>query len=948
MEYIKIKGARENNLKNISLDIPKNKMVVITGVSGSGKSSLAFDTIYSEGQRRYVESLSAYARQFIGQMKKPELDSIEGLSPAISIEQKSVSKNPRSTVGTMTEIYDYMRLLWANIGIAHCPLCKSKVSKQSLEEIANDIVLKTQEKDKLIIMSPIVKDKKGTFKNLFINLKKQGIQRVEVDEMMLDLDDDIDLDKNKRHNIYAIIDRIVIKKEDKDQISRITEAVEIATSMSNGNIVANINNEKIEYSENYICIKHEDISFPEIVPRLFSFNAPFGACETCNGLGSSLVIDNDKLVIDENLPISEGGVYLCGGSSKKSWTYKLYLDFLEANNIDKNKSYKELTKNEKETLFYGNDKKFKFHIDSKEYKYSGLKTFEGIRGLAEKRYKYREAFSESLSEDLENKYMTEKICETCNGDRLKDTVLNITINNKNIIDITKFNIKKAYEFFINLKLTEKEEHIAKEILKEINQRLSFMINVGLDYLNLSRSTKTLSGGESQRIRLATQIGSKLTGVIYVLDEPSIGLHQRDNERLLNTLKELKEIGNTLIVVEHDEDTMRECDYLIDIGSGAGKFGGEIVAMGTPKEVMMNSKSTTGKFLSGIEKIEIPKKRRKGKDYLEIKGCCGNNLKNISVKIPKGTFTVVTGVSGSGKSSLINQTLYPALMNKVYNSRQYPLEYKEIKGFESFKKVVDIDQSPIGRTPRSNTATYTSIFDDIRTLFSETKDSKMRGYKKGRFSFNVKGGRCEACSGAGIVKIEMNFLPDVYVECEICNGKRYNKETLEVKYKGKDISEVLNMSVLEASEFFEKIPSLNRKLKTLIEVGMDYISLGQSATTLSGGEAQRIKLASELSKISNADTIYILDEPTTGLHFEDIRKLLKVLNGLVEKGNTVIVIEHNLDVIKSADYIIDIGLEGGDNGGQLVASGTPEKISKSNKSHTGKFLKKILGGKIGKI
>ncbi len=946
MDYIKIRGARENNLKNISLDIPKNKMVVITGVSGSGKSSLAFDTIYSEGQRRYVESLSAYARQFIGQMKKPELDSIEGLSPAISIEQKSVSKNPRSTVGTMTEVYDYMRLLWAHIGIPHCPICKQNVSKKSIDEIVSDIISQTKTKDKLIVLSPVVKDKKGSFKNLFTNLKKQGLQRVQVDGTLLDLDDEIELDKNKRHNIYAIIDRIIVKKEDEEQISRITEAIELAASMSGGNISIEINKIKTDYSENYICLNHEEIAFPEIVPRLFSFNAPFGACDECNGLGASLVIDEEKLIIDKNLPLGDGGVYVCGGVSKKSWTYKLFLDFLKANGIDKDTTYSKLTQSQKKVLINGNSNKFKFNIDNKEYKYSGLKTFAGIKGLALKRYK--ESFSESIKEELENKYMIEKKCGTCNGDRLKNTVLSVYINQKNIIDITNLSISEAYKFFENLVLTEKEEHIAKEILKEIRQRLGFMINVGLDYLSLSRSTKTLSGGESQRIRLATQIGSKLTGVIYVLDEPSIGLHQRDNERLLNTLKELKELGNTLIIVEHDEDTMRECDYLIDIGAGAGKFGGEVVAKGTPKEVMENVNSVTGKFLSGSLEIPLPKKRRKSNKYLELKGCSGNNLKNISVKIPKGVLTVVTGVSGSGKSSLINQTLYPALANKIYNSRLYPLDYKEIKGYEDFKKVIDIDQSPIGRTPRSNTATYTKIFDDIRDIFAQTKDAKLRGYKKGRFSFNVKGGRCEACSGAGIVKIEMNFLPDVYVECEICKGKRYNKETLEVKYKNKNISDILDMSVIEAYEFFEKIPTLKRKLNTLIEVGMDYISLGQSATTLSGGEAQRIKLSSELSKISNADTIYILDEPTTGLHFEDIKKLLKVLNDLVDKGNTVIVIEHNLDIIKSADYIIDIGLEGGDKGGNIVVSGTVEDVAKNKKSHTGRFLKKIIGEKNGKF
>ncbi|MDU4652194.1 excinuclease ABC subunit UvrA, partial [Sneathia sanguinegens] len=904
MEYIKIKGAREHNLKNISLDIPKNKFVVITGVSGSGKSSLAFDTIYSEGQRRYVESLSAYARQFIGQMKKPELDSIEGLSPAISIEQKSVSKNPRSTVGTMTEIYDYMRLLWAHIGIAHCPICKKEVSKQSVEEIVNDIYSKAEQASKLIILAPIIKEKKGTFKNLFINFQKQGYQRIVVDDTLYDLDDEIDIDKNKRHSISLVIDRIKMRFENEETRTRISEAIENSSKISNGFCNVEIDNKIYKYSENFTCSDHENIEFPDIVPRLFSFNAPFGACEKCNGLGSALVIDENKLILNENLPINDGGVYICGGNSKKSWTYKLYIDFLKANNIDENSTYSNLTTEQKNLVLYGSEKEFIFNINTKEYNFDGAKTFEGIVGLAKKRYK--DSFSEAIKDELENKYMIEKTCSICSGDRLKEVVLNITINGKSIIDITKVNILEAKKFFENLILTEKEEKIAKEILKEIKQRLNFMLSVGLEYLSLARNTKSLSGGESQRIRLATQIGSKLTGVIYVLDEPSIGLHQRDNERLLNTLKELRDLGNTVIVVEHDEDTMKECDYLIDIGPGAGIYGGNLVACGSPLEVSKNSKSITGKYLSKELEISLPKKRRKANKYIEITHCKGNNLKDISVKFPKGVLTVVTGVSGSGKSTLINQTLFPAISNELHQSKEYPLEYKAIKGLEDVKKVINIDQSPIGRTPRSNTATYTKIFDDIREIFSQTNSAKIRGFDKGRFSFNVKGGRCEACSGAGIVKIEMNFLPDVYIDCELCKGKRYNHETLEVVYKDKNIADVLEMTVDEAFVFFEKIPSLKRKLQTLIDVGMGYISLGQSATTLSGGEAQRIKLSSELSKISKGDTIYILDEPTTGLHFEDIKKLLSVLNKLVDKGNTIIVIEHNLDVIKSADYIIDIG------------------------------------------
>lgn len=940
MEYIKIKGAREHNLKNISLDIPKNKFVVITGVSGSGKSSLAFDTIYSEGQRRYVESLSAYARQFIGQMKKPELDSIEGLSPAISIEQKSVSKNPRSTVGTMTEIYDYMRLLWAHIGIAHCPICKKEVSKQSVEEIVNDIYSKAEQASKLIILAPIIKEKKGTFKNLFINFQKQGYQRIVVDDTLYDLDDEIDIDKNKRHSISLVIDRIKMRFENEETRTRISEAIENSSKISNGFCNVEIDNKIYKYSENFTCSDHENIEFPDIVPRLFSFNAPFGACEKCNGLGSALVIDENKLILNENLPINDGGVYICGGNSKKSWTYKLYIDFLKANNIDENSIYSNLTTEQKNLVLYGSEKEFIFNINTKEYNFDGTKTFEGIVGLAKKRYK--DSFSEAIKDELENKYMIEKTCSICSGDRLKEVVLNITINGKSIIDITKVNILEAKKFFEKLILTEKEEKIAKEILKEIKQRLNFMLSVGLEYLSLARNTKSLSGGESQRIRLATQIGSKLTGVIYVLDEPSIGLHQRDNERLLNTLKELRDLGNTVIVVEHDEDTMKECDYLIDIGPGAGIYGGNLVACGTPLEVSKNSKSITGKYLSKELEISLPKKRRKANKYIEITHCKGNNLKDISVKFPKGVLTVVTGVSGSGKSTLINQTLFPAISNELHQSKEYPLEYKAIKGLEDVKKVINIDQSPIGRTPRSNTATYTKIFDDIREIFSQTNSAKIRGFDKGRFSFNVKGGRCEACSGAGIVKIEMNFLPDVYIDCELCKGKRYNHETLEVVYKDKNIADVLEMTVDEAFVFFEKIPSLKRKLQTLIDVGMGYISLGQSATTLSGGEAQRIKLSSELSKISKGDTIYILDEPTTGLHFEDIKKLLNVLNKLVDKGNTIIVIEHNLDVIKSADYIIDIGPQGGINGGCIIAKGTPEQVSKVKKSYTGYFLKKCLG------
>ena len=935
-----IRGAREHNLKNITIKIPKNKFVVITGVSGSGKSSLAFDTIYSEGQRRYVESLSAYARQFIGQMQKPELDSIEGLSPAISIEQKGVSKNPRSTVGTMTEIYDYMRLLWAHIGEAHCPICNTKVEKQSIQEIVDTIVGLNSDDDKLIVLAPVAKDKKGTHKNLFLNLQKKGFLRIRVDGEILYLEDQIELEKNKRHNIEVVIDRLKVKKDNPEFIGRVSEAIETAVSLSEGVVIANINDKDQLYSENFSCPNHPEVVFPEIVPRLFSFNAPFGACESCNGIGMTLEVDENKLIIDENLSLNEGGIYVAGAASKKGWSWELFSSMATANKIDMDKPVKKLTAKERDIIFNGTDEKFKFKYSGDAFSYNGLKDYEGIVKNLERRY--YETASESMKEEIEAKYMIEKTCKTCKGKRLKDVVLAVTVNDKSIIDLTEVSVNDSLDFFENISLTEKEKQIASEILKEVKERLSFMINVGLDYLTLGRTTKTLSGGESQRIRLATQIGSRLTGVIYVLDEPSIGLHQRDNEKLLATLKDLKDIGNTLIVVEHDEDTMRESDYLIDIGPNAGIHGGEVIAAGTPEEVMKSKKSLTAKYLNGEMKIEIPEKTRKAKDSIKLKNATGNNLKNVSVKIPLEVFTVVTGVSGSGKSTLINQTLFPELFNKLNKGKLYPLEHKGIEGMEKLEKVIDIDQSPIGRTPRSNTATYTKIFDDIRDIFSQTKDAKIRGYDKGRFSFNVKGGRCEACSGAGINKIEMNFLPDVYVECEVCKGKRYNRETLEVYYKDKNIADILDMSVEEANDFFQNIPSLNRKLSTLIDVGMNYIKLGQPATTLSGGEAQRIKLASELSKLSRGKTIYILDEPTTGLHFEDIRKLLIVLNRLVDKGNTVLVIEHNLDVIKSADHVIDVGPEGGFRGGKIIAEGTPKEVSKIKKSYTGQFLKSILG------
>ena len=939
IDKITIKGARQHNLKNIDIELPKNEFIVITGVSGSGKSSLAFDTIYSEGQRRYVESLSAYARQFIGQMNKPEVESIEGLSPAISIEQKTTNRNPRSTVGTITEVYDYLRLLFAHIGIAHCPICHTAVEKQSVDEIVESIMSKFDEGSKIILLSPVVKDKKGTHKNIFLNLFKKGFVRARVNGEVLYLEDEIELDKNKKHSIEVVVDRLVLKKDDKDFESRLTQSIEAAIELSNGKLIVNDGKTDYLYSENYSCPNHEDVSIPELNPRLFSFNAPYGACPECKGLGKKLEVDENKLIENPELSIEDGGMYIPGAMARKGYSWEIFRAMAKTAKIDLTKPVKDLTKKELDIIFYGYDEKFKFDYTGGDFDFHGYKDYEGAVKNLERRY--YESFSEAQKEEIENRYMVERICKVCKGKRLKDEVLAVTINDKNIMEICDMSIKNSLDFFMSLSLTEKQEKIAKEILKEIRERLTFMTNVGLDYLTLSRETKTLSGGESQRIRLATQIGSGLTGVLYVLDEPSIGLHQKDNDKLLATLNRLKELGNTLIVVEHDEDTMMQADKILDIGPGAGTFGGEIVAFGSPKEIMKNKKSITGKFLSGKEEIEIPKKRRKWDKTLKLFGAKGNNLKNIDVEFPLGVMTVVTGVSGSGKSTLVNSTLYPILFNQLNKGKLYPLEYDRIEGLEELEKVINIDQTPIGRTPRSNPATYTKLFDDIRDIFAETQDAKLHGFKKGRFSFNVKGGRCEACQGAGILKIEMNFLPDVYVECEVCKGKRYNKETLDVYYKGKNIYDVLEMSVLEAYDFFKNIPTLERKLKVLIDVGLDYIKLGQPATTLSGGEAQRIKLATELSKMSKGNTVYILDEPTTGLHFQDIKKLLEVLNRLLEKGNTVIIIEHNLDVIKTADHIIDIGVDGGENGGTVVATGTPEEIAKSKKSYTGKYIAKIL-------
>lgn len=938
-ERIFVKGAKEHNLKNIDISIPKNKLVVITGVSGSGKSSLAFDTIYSEGQRRYVESLSAYARQFIEQMKKPDVEFIEGLSPAISIEQKGTNKNPRSTVGTVTEIYDYMRLLYAHIGKPHCHICGREVSRQTIQEIVDIVVGGAVEGNKIIVFAPVMKEKKGEHKNLFINILKKGFTRARIDGEILYLEEEISLDKNKKHNIDVVMDRLVFSLEDKEFATRFTEAVEAAAGLAEGNIIVNIEGKDNLYSENFAC-PNCDISLPEVTPRLFSFNAPYGACPECNGLGMRQVVDPNKLVLDENKSLSEGGLYIPGANNAKGWVWQNIASMAEAFGIPLNVPFKDMKNEHKKIIFYGSEgKKFKVQYSGEGFNYSGMKEFEGIVKNVERRF--MESASEAVKEEIENQFLTEKECETCHGKKLKPEVLAVTIEKKSIMDASELSINEALDFFSGLKLTDKQEQISKDILKEINERLGFMINVGLDYLTLSRLTKSLSGGEAQRIRLATQIGSGLTGVIYVLDEPSIGLHQRDNEKLLGTLKRLKNLGNTLIVVEHDEETMKEADWLIDMGPGAGINGGMVVSQGIPEFVINDEKSTTGKYLRGEIKIEIPKERRMPKGFITLKGARGHNLKNVNVDIPLGVMTVVTGVSGSGKSSLINETLFPVLFNKLNRGKLYPLPYDSIEGIEKLNKVIDIDQTPIGRTPRSNPATYTKMFDEIRDIFSETKDAKMRGYDKGRFSFNVKGGRCEACQGAGIIKIEMNFLPEVYVECEVCRGKRYNRETLEVYFKGKTIADVLDMSVGEAFEFFKAIPSLERKLKVLTDVGLDYIKLGQAATTLSGGEAQRIKLATELSKISRGDTIYILDEPTTGLHFEDIRKLLEVLSRLVEKGNTVLIIEHNLDVIKTADHIIDVGKEGGAKGGKILVCGTPEVIAKHKTSYTAHYLRKIL-------
>lgn len=936
MDKIIIKGARENNLKNIDIELPKNKLIVMTGVSGSGKSSLAFDTIYAEGQRRYVESLSAYARQFLGGSEKPDVDSIDGLSPSISIDQKTTNKNPRSTVGTVTEIYDYLRLLYARIGVPFCPKHKHPIKSQSIEEMVNKI-LEYKEGTKIEVLSPIVRGEKGTHKELLDELRKDGYSRVRVDGEIKNLSEEIVLEKNIKNTIEVVIDRIIINEKSR---SRLFEAIELSTKLASGKVIINIIGEKeILMSENYACPDCE-YSISELEPRMFSFNSPYGACPTCKGLGVKMSIDVDLLIPDKTKSILDGAVASFQSGETIQIAYRKLSIVAEHYNIDLNKPIKDYTKFEFDTLFYGSKDKIDFKVETrtgsvlKSYDY-----FEGIITNLERRY--METNSPSVREWIET-YMTELPCDTCKGARLSEPILNVFIQKKNIKEITDMSIRELVPFFEKLKLTKTEEEISFLILKEIKERLKFLHNVGLDYLTLSRSAGTLSGGESQRIRLATQIGSKLSGILYVLDEPSIGLHQRDNDKLIASLKEMRDLGNTLIVVEHDTDTMLASDYIVDIGPVAGEQGGYVVAQGTPEEVMKNKKSLTGQYLSGKLKIEVPKKRRKGNGkFIEIKGASENNLKNVNVKFPKGTFTCVTGVSGSGKSSLVNEILYKKLSSTIYRSKDKPGKFKSIKGIEEVDKVVYISQDPIGRTPRSNPATYVGLFDLIRDVFTETKEAKIRGYNKSRFSFNVKGGRCEACNGDGVKKIEMHFLPDVYVPCDVCHGKRYNNETLNIKFKGLNIADVLNLRVDEALEIFESVPKVKRILDTMHDVGLGYVRLGQNAVTLSGGEAGRVKLAKELQKKPTGKSVYILDEPSTGLHTDDIKKLLEILNRIVDNGDTVIVIEHNLDIIKVADHLIDLGPEGGDLGGEIVCTGTPEEIAKNKDSFTGKYLKNVL-------
>ena len=932
-DKIVIHGAREHNLKDISLSIPKDKLVVITGLSGSGKSSLAFDTLYAEGRRRYVESLSSYARQFLGQMDKADVDSIDGLNPAISIDQKTTSHNPRSTVGTVTEINDYLRLLWARVGHPICPNDGTLIERQSVDQMV-DRVMDLPERSRIQILAPVIRSKRGEHKEVFKRIQRAGYVRVIVDGEMHEITDEFELDKNKRHSIDIVVDRLIVKE---NIHSRLFDSVEAALRLADGYMdVDVIKGERINFSEYYAC-PICGFTVGEMEPRLFSFNAPFGACPDCDGLGMKLSVDEDLVIPDKDKSLGEGALVPWANS-------KYYTAMLEqactALKIPLDKPYKKLTKRQKDLILNGSKgKKIKFHLEGDFGVNDTVQEFEGILNNINRRYHHPMS---KFMRDAMGKYMTELTCSTCHGKRLNEKALAVKVNGKDIAEASDLSIAKALEFFNSVKLSEQEEMIAKPILKEVRDRLTFLINVGLDYLTLSRSAGTLSGGEAQRIRLATQIGSNLSGVMYILDEPSIGLHQRDNDRLISSLKKMRDLGNSLIVVEHDDETMKQADYLVDMGPGAGVYGGKVMAAGTPEEVMKNPHSLTGEYLSGKKIVPVPLERRKGNGKkITVIGAKENNLKDISVDFPLGKLVVVTGVSGSGKSTLVNLILKRALAQKLNNNSAKPGKYESIKGYKNIEKIIDIDQSPIGRTPRSNPATYTSVFDDIRTLFAQTNEAKMRGYTKARFSFNVKGGRCEACHGDGIIKIEMNFLPDVYVPCEVCHGTRYNSETLEVTYREKNISQVLNMTINEACKFFENIPKIHRKLQTIVDVGLGYVKLGQSATTLSGGEAQRMKLASELQKLSTGNNFYILDEPTTGLHTDDIKRLLEVLQRLVDEGNTVLIIEHNLDVIKNADWLIDLGPEGGDGGGQIVATGTPEEVAQVKESYTGQYLKPVL-------
>lgn len=936
-KYIKIRGANEHNLKNISLDIPRGELVVLTGLSGSGKSSLAFDTIYAEGQRRYMESLSSYARMFLGQMEKPDVESIEGLSPSISIDQKSTNRNPRSTVGTVTEIYDYLRLLYARIGIPHCPRCGKEIHRQSIDQMV-DRIMELPQKTKFQLLAPVVKGKKGRHEKVLAQARKSGYVRVLIDGNMYELTEDIVLDKNIKHSIDVVVDRLAVKEGIE---RRLTDSLEAALALGEGYAAIDIvEGERLSFSQNFAC-PDCGISVDEVEPRTFSFNNPFGACPDCSGLGYTMEFDEELMIPDKSLSINEGAITVLGWQScndKKSYTNAMLKALCKEFDFDLDTPFEDYPQHIQMLLIHGTDREVNVYYSGQRGSGVYPTVFEGLIKNVERRY--RETFSESAKAEYEQ-YMRIAPCKGCKGKRLRKEALAVTVGDKNIYDATNTSIVKFKEFIYNLKLTEMQKAIGSLVIKEIKARVSFLIDVGLDYLSLTRATGTLSGGEAQRIRLATQIGSGLVGVAYILDEPSIGLHQRDNDKLLATLKHLRDLGNSVLVVEHDEDTMREADYIVDIGPEAGEHGGRVVACGSAEEIMKNPESITGKYLSGELKIPIPKTRRQATGWLKLKGANENNLKNIDADIPLGIMTCVTGVSGSGKSSLINEILYKSLAKKLNRAHTVAGKYKSIEGIQQLDKVIAIDQSPIGRTPRSNPATYTGVFDMIRDLFAATQAAKAKGYKKGRFSFNVKGGRCEACSGDGIIKIEMHFLPDVYVPCEVCRGKRYNRETLEVKYKNKSIYDVLNMTVEEAMEFFESIPTISRKIKTLYDVGLSYIRLGQPSTELSGGEAQRIKLAAELSKRGTGKTIYILDEPTTGLHFADVHKLTDILRRLSESGNTVVVIEHNLDVIRCADYIIDMGPEGGDGGGRVIASGTPEEVALSESSYTGKYIKKGL-------